>query len=109
LRSAVAGLVLEGRLVKGSRGLLDNAWHTWALLAEWPWSLPLAPGIEFAPGQGGYPEPGPPPEDPKTWLTQRLETLGLEHDEEIALLEPADLVPDVAKLFGLPQYLVDGL
>ena len=73
LRDAVATLVLRGSIMKEVRrqlpGRLERAG--------------LAAALEGQPGFG----------EPEAWLRERLDAVGLEQADELALLEPEDLLP----------------
>ena len=102
LHRAASQLVLENRIFKGVKDALADALHSWCLLADWPDAADL----------GGYPPPPPPvSSDPEEWLTQRFANLGLQTNEDFALLENEDLVPKLDRETGIPvwayQPLVD--
>lgn len=77
LCEGIAGLVLQGRLLKGLGESLEDDLHLWVLVEQ----------------EGE----GPVVEVPaaRTFLAQRLRTLGLAELAELGLLEPDDLRPDV--------------
>ena len=114
---AAAHLIMEGRLLRGARDLgrgardlgdrgardlgdrgardlVRDAVHLHDLLVDWP--EPLG-GAGPRPPKVGDVEPA---------LAARLEALGLTTPEDLELLEPTDLCPDLAP-FGLLPYELD--
>jgi ATP-dependent RNA helicase HrpB len=94
LRQAVAGLVLENRLFKGARDLVRDALHGWDVLANWKGELVTETQRADNPA----------PEEAAVWLAQRLAELGVETCEDLALVDTADLLPDLAKETGIPDW-----
>lgn len=72
-REAVRDLLLAGRQLPDLRPLLESRHAEAALAAQLSQAPPLPPLAD--------------------WLLARLETLGLQHPEELALLSPEDLLP----------------
>lgn len=95
LHRAIAGLVLENRLFGGTRDALLDALHAWALLAQWQ-GQPVAEHRTSS---------TPAPTDPATWLAQRIATLGVESAADLALLDAADLLPDLEAETGVPAWI----
>jgi hypothetical protein len=92
LRNGVAELTMRGELYPGLLERLHDVLHVWEILGRW------SPGAR---------EPhwtldrlGPAPE-PRVWLESRLDALGLSEAEELALIEPAELLPNLSALSGL--------
>ncbi|MEM7154295.1 MAG: helicase-related protein [Myxococcota bacterium] len=77
LCEGIATLLLDGRVIKGLGERVRDDLHLWGLIE-----------------QDGEGEPQPVPE-PLEFLRERLQTLGLSSFEELSLLEPDDLCPDV--------------
>lgn len=95
LREAVAGFILEGRLLAPAGDDLRAALHLLGILRDlppglWPEGLPVR-----------RPEV---PEDPAAWMRERLGALGLEHGDDLALLEPPDLALDLEEATGWPSW-----
>lgn len=96
LHRAAAGLVMENRIFKGVRDALPDALHSWCLLANWTDLEDL----------GGYPSPPPPtPEEPVAWLAARFAALGLERCDDFPLLENDDLIPNLERETGIPDWV----
>ncbi|WP_028491420.1 helicase-related protein [Thioalkalivibrio sp. ALE19] len=79
-REALAALILEDQLLAPAGSRLRDDLDAWALY--------LALGFE----QGEVP-------DARDWLARRLQTLGVESDEDVVLLEPEDLAFE-----GVPEW-----
>ncbi|MFP4596756.1 MAG: helicase-related protein [Persicimonas sp.] len=90
LCKAVAELTLENRLFKGAGERVLDDLHLWGLLADWPEE-------ERYWGSHG-------PAEALEYLTARLETLGLQNYQELALIEPEDLRPDLVDELGIADY-----
>ncbi len=93
LCEAVAGLTLAGRLFKGAADAVRDDLHLWGVLAAWPeeermWEATDPPGARL-------------------FLVNRLATLGLSTCDELALLEPDDLRPDLVDELGVPRYEIE--
>lgn len=71
-REAAATLILQDRLLAPAGSRLRDDIEAWALYQE----------------LHGYNEPVP---EPRAWLVQRLAALGVEHGNDLALVEPSDL------------------
>lgn len=97
LHRAVAELVLANRLFRGAGDALRDALHAWALLAQWR-GEPVAEHRTSS---------APAPTDAAAWLAQRLATLGVAAAEDLALLDAADLVPDLAAATGVPAWIAE--
>jgi ATP-dependent helicase HrpB len=95
LHRAIAELVLENRLFRGSGDALRDALHAWALLVQWQDESVAQHRTSSAPA----------PTDPATWLTQRIATLGVESPADLALLDAADLLPDLERETGVPAWI----
>ena len=95
LRQAAATLIKENRLFKGTWPRLLDALHTWSILSQWDTGQDPAQA-HWTPGKLGDP-----PEDPEAHLAQTLERLGLELAEDLDLLEPEDLLPDLLAQSGM--------
>ncbi|MEO6594805.1 MAG: helicase-related protein [Planctomycetota bacterium] len=95
LHRAIADLVLENRLFRGSGDALRDALHGWALLAQWQHESVAEHRTSSAQA----------PTDPATWLTQRIATLGVESAADLALLDAADLLPDLEAETGVPAWI----
>jgi ATP-dependent helicase HrpB len=95
LRGAAARLIQEGRLMRPALDRVEEALHVEDLLGQ-------AEGL------------GPSPQgktDLRDWIARRLETLGVEVDQDLGLLEPEDLVPSIdshrAAMAGLDRLRAD--
>ena len=99
LHRAVAELVLENRLFKGTHEALREALHGWRILAAWQ-GEPLAEHAAI---------PAPQPAEDLAWLTQRIATLGVETCADLALIERDDLVPQLDKETGIPSWELEQL
>jgi ATP-dependent helicase HrpB len=73
LREAICALILRGSIMKALRCELPARLERLSLAASLAGDAPMAP--------------------PEAWLLQRLADVGLERADELALLEPADLLP----------------
>ncbi len=99
LCQAVARLVLDNRLgrFKGCADPVRDHVHLHALLVAWP-------EHDVAEAARGWPT-----DDPAAYLARQLATLGVEASADLALLEPDDLRPDLARLTGLPEATIAAL
>ena len=95
LHRAIADLVLENRLFRGAGNELRDALHGWALLAQWQDDAVAEHRTSTAPA----------PTDAAAWLTQRVATLGVESADDLALLDAADLLPDLEAETGVPAWI----
>lgn len=93
LCEAVADFVYENRYLKGVGARILDALHLWNLLARWP-----------EPERYWRDEPAP---EPAEYLIERLETLGLTSSDELILIEPEDLIPDLEDILGIAGYDLD--
>ena len=97
LQRAVAELVLENRLFKGTGDALRDAMHGWRILAGWRGEpLPESPPIL-----------APEPANDVDWLMQRIATLGLETSADLSLIERDDLVPNLETETGIPSWEIE--
>ncbi|MBK5943664.1 helicase-related protein [Halorhodospira halophila] len=79
-REAAADLILEDALLAPAGGRLRDDLEAWALY------------VALGYAEGAVPEPRP-------WLLEQLERLGVERGEDLALLEPGDL-----RFPGIPEW-----
>lgn len=96
LRDALAHLFLEGRWFRGdATARLLDALHCWKLVADGALKIvsrdPDAATCE-------------PPPEASAWLVAQLETLGLQSNDDIPLVEADDLMPDVEAETGAPSW-----
>ena len=103
LWDAAAKLTLERRLFKGAREPLLDALHLWDLLTQWK------PTLETEHWNLAKIQAQAPASDAHAYLVGQLEELGLNTCEDLMLLEPEDLVPDIAQRSGLMSYELDAL
>jgi ATP-dependent helicase HrpB len=87
LRAAVADLVLAGKLFAGGKGDTSLGEQIVEEIEAWDLYVALSP------------DRGQPVGDPRQWLIGRLETLGVEHSDDLALIEVDDLAFD-----GIPDW-----
>jgi len=99
LHRAVAGFVLENRLMRGAGDAVRDALHGWGVLAQWK-GEPLS---EYSVDADSVPT------DVQEWLATRLATLGVETAADLALLDNADLVPDLERETGIPNWVSEPL
>ncbi|MBA2664348.1 MAG: ATP-dependent RNA helicase [Bradymonadaceae bacterium] len=97
LRAAVAQAIVDNRVLKPAGERVANDLHLWEVLASWPemdrhWNEHIDAPVELH----GY-------------LTSRLEALGLEHDDELAMLEADDLRPDLVALTGIAHFELEAM
>jgi ATP-dependent helicase HrpB len=93
LCEAVADFVMENRLLKGAGERVLDALHLWDVLAGWP-----EPERQWS-------DDAPP--EPHAYLVERLRTLGLETADELILIEPDDLVPDLEEELEIMTYQLE--
>jgi ATP-dependent helicase HrpB len=94
LHRAVAKLIVDRRLFKGTADAVKDALYAWGLLAQWQGD-PLG---EYSNTEG--PDPG----EAEAWLAQRLGTLGVESTADLALIDAADFLPDIEAETGIPPW-----
>ncbi len=94
LRDAAVSLILQDRLWKGLWDDLLYRLHLIQLARE-------LPEVETAP-----PPKETIPSEPRAFLSERLHTLGLEENEDLQLLTPDDLLPDLHRWTGLDEWIL---
>lgn len=87
----LAGRTFPGGLFKGADDKVREDLHLWSLLADWP-------------EPERYWKCEPAPISPHDFLLSKLQTLGLQSAQELALLETDDLRPDLVDLLGITAY-----
>ncbi|MFU8806148.1 MAG: hypothetical protein ACNA8W_20215 [Bradymonadaceae bacterium] len=97
LRAAVAQAIVDNRVLKPAGRQVADDLHVWSILAGWPemdrfWN-----------------EDVDPPADIHDYLVATLTALGLERDEDLALLEADDLRPDLVALTGIASFDLERL
>ena len=92
LRAAVADLILGGRLFAGAKGETPLGEQIQEEIAAWDLYVAL-----------GH-DDGETVEDPRPWLMARLESLGVEHSEDLALIEADDLGFDGIPAWERPRF-----
>ncbi|OIP30315.1 MAG: hypothetical protein AUK47_25435 [Deltaproteobacteria bacterium CG2_30_63_29] len=97
LRTAVAGLILEGRLFKGAAAAFLDQLHLWRLAATWPDAEWRRAGAAAPSGE------------PVVFLQQRLEQLGLESCADLSLLNAGDFLVDLEAELGAPAWELEKL
>ena len=98
LLTAAAEAILAGRvLAEASKELLDDL-HVWAIMARWP---------SFDPHRNWEGDETPP--EPEAFLHQRLRELGVVRDEDLMLLEPDDLRPQLPKILKAYRYDIESM
>ena len=102
LCQAVAGLILQNRVLKGAAGPVQDALHLWKIARD------FEPGVEHAHWDLEAVRERELPEV-EVYLAERLAELGLERSEELALIEPEDLLPDLAGQLGTMPYELEQL
>ncbi len=99
LCDAAAGLILEGRLMKrtDARECIADAFHLWRILALWrPTDDTVHWDLRVLKSQ-------PVPSEVE-WLARRLQEVGLERSDDLALLEGKDVAPNISALSGIPDW-----
>lgn len=98
LWEAAAEAMVEGRILAEAGEKVLDALHVWRIMAVWPerdrdrnW------------------EGDEPPPDPVEYLAERLRTLGVESADDLVLIEPPDLVPDLPKQLGTYRFEIDSI
>ncbi len=91
LCEAVAELTFEGRMFRDAGDRIRDDLHLWDVLARWPAERRWWGEVE-------------PPTEPEEWLTEHLWELGLRSNDDLMLLEPDDLRPDLADHFGMNDH-----
>ncbi len=91
-----ADAILEGRILRPAGDLVSDDLHLWDLMARWP----------TRDRDRTWDDVAPPPE-PADYLTARLEELGVESDEDLMLVEPTDLRPDLPERLGIYRYQIE--
>lgn len=84
LREALAQLIERGTFFPGLAREIESRWQAWTLARR------LA-GARLVKDVGGILEEGPRPAELKDWLRDRLLDLGLEEQEDLALVDREDL------------------
>jgi len=84
-------LIQEGTVLPGAHERLSDALQHTRLFFE---------------SQGGLPEELAPPRlSPQVWLRDKLATLGLKRLEDLALISPEDLLPDLVDAFEIERFI----
>jgi len=91
LCEAVAELIVERRLMAEVVEPLREDLHLLGVLGNWPEEDRYWSSVEEVP-------------EPESYLARRLWELGLRESEDLALVEPEDLRPDLAEILGLPDF-----
>jgi ATP-dependent RNA helicase HrpB len=99
LNRAVATLIFDNRIFKGAGDAVRDALHGWSVLAHWKGD-PLS---EYER------RPEAVPADEQDWLASRLTTLGVETTADLALIDSADLLPDLEAETGVPAWVSEPL
>lgn len=102
---AAATFILDRRLFADAVDPLLDRLHLADLLAQWS-DMPPDPDTAHwdLKRLSALPQP-----TPHAHLAERLHTLGLRHAEELALIEPDDLLPDLEGMSGLMAFELDAL
>ena len=102
LCQAVAHFVLQGRLFKGTRDDILDAYHLWSILKGWAptletqhWDLDALQALDVP--------------EVEADLAKRLQELGVHTQDDLALVEGEDLLPDLEALSGLHRMELDAL
>ncbi|RVU42592.1 ATP-dependent RNA helicase [Lujinxingia sediminis] len=96
LVEAAAQAILEGRILKpAGEDVLDDL-HIWEVLAGWPTLDRSWTGED-------------PPPAPHTFLMERLRLLGVESEQDLMLVEPEDLRPDLEAELTIHRFDLDPL
>lgn len=103
LCEAAAQMTRDNRIFKGAWEELLDALHLWGLLAQWE------PTLETEHWDLSKIDPPSSISEPLAYLADRFEALGLRSNEEMALLEGEDLIPDIAQESGIMDFELDVL
>lgn len=100
LWEAVAEFVLEGRLLGEAGRRIRDRLHVWDLLVRWPAKDGAKQGLQLE-GRDRAP-------DARDYLVGRLKRLGLSEAQDLMLVEPEDVVPELEDELGVSGHVVEG-
>lgn len=95
LRAAAVERVQQGRWMRGVWDGVEDAIHVHAIVAAWP-AMDLPQPVKDVVWT-----------DAAAWLDHRLAEMGVEVSDDLALVEPEDLIPDLTEWTGLQAWDLD--
>jgi ATP-dependent helicase HrpB len=96
LCEAAADAILDGHILRPAGARVLDDLHVWDVMARWPEH------------DRTWTKDEPPPE-PANYLADRLFELGLRREDDLMLIEAADLRPALADELGALQYDIDAM
>lgn len=103
LARASASLIMQNRLFKGALEPLLDRLHLWSILHQW------MPTLETEHWRLDKLQNEPAPPEPEDYLTQRLLEMGVQTNEDLSLIGPEDLLPDLASRVNAADYELEQL